>query len=148
MLTRAGMGDTISSGMGTGLAAKDDLDRRVETKLRELYARAGELLEANRWLVLAIANAMLQRRTITGEDIDAIYHGTRGPTVDGAWFHLPATRQRLEDFHLAAVAAHQAHEVTFDIDPPSTPVAAVTALPPPKAAISLTRSWPPPRRHG
>ena len=148
MLTRAGMGDTISSGIGTGLAAKDDLDRRVETKLRELYARAGELLEAYRWLVLAIANAMLQRRTITGEDIDAIYHGTRGPTVDGAWYHLPATRQRLEDFHAAAVAAHQTHEVAFDIDPPSTPVAAVTALPPPKAAISLGRSWPPPRRDG
>jgi cell division protease FtsH len=148
MLTRAGMGDTISSGMGTGLAAKDDLDRRVEAKLRELYDRAGQVLQAHRWLVLAIANAMLQRRTITGEDIDAIYHGTRGPTVDGAWYHLPTTRLGLEDFHLAAVAAHQTHEVSFDLDPPCTPMASVTTLPPPKAAISLGRSWPPPRRHG
>src|SRR3954453_23239107 len=87
MLTRAGMGDTISSGMGTGLAAKDDLDRRVEAKLRELYARAGTLLEANRWLVLAIANAMLQRRTITGEAIEATNPGPRGPTPAGPWTH-------------------------------------------------------------
>ncbi len=144
MLTRAGMGDTISSGMGTGLAAKDDLDRRVEAKLRELYERAEVLLERNRWFVLAIANAMMQRRTVTGEDIDAIYFGTRGPTVDGAWYHLPATRQRLEDFHVAAVAAHETHEVAFDLDPPATPLATVSALPPPRAAISLGRSWPPP----
>ena len=75
--------------------------------------------------MLAIANAMLQRRTITGEDIDAIYHGTRGPTVDGAWYHLPTTRLRLEDFHVAAVAAHETHEVSFDLDPPATPMASV-----------------------
>jgi cell division protease FtsH len=151
MLTRAGMGDTISSGIGTGLAAKDDLDRRVEAKLRELYARAGSLLEANRWFVMAIANAMLQRRTITGEDIEAIYYGTRGPTLDGAWYHLPATRQRLEDFHAAAVVAHQTHEVAFDVDPPATPVAPVATMPPPRAAaVRLGASWPPPppHRHG
>ena len=121
----------------------------MEAKLRELYDRAGEVLEANRWLVLAIANAMLQRRTITGEDIDAIYHGTRGPTVDGAWYHLPATRQRLEDFHVAAVVAHQTHEVSFDIDPPATPLAPGRTMPPPRARrrAASARSWPPPRHH-
>jgi cell division protease FtsH len=148
MLTRAGMGDTISSGVGAGLAAKDDLDRRVEAKLRELYGRAEALLTKERWFVLAIANAMLQRRTVTGEDIDAIYHGARGPTVDGSWYHQPATRQRLEDFHHAAVAAHEAHEVAFDLDPPATPQASVATLPPPRAAIRLGRSWPPPTHHG
>jgi ATP-dependent Zn protease len=150
MLTRAGMGSTISSGIGLGDAAKDELDRQVEAKLKELYGRAAALLQDYRWFVLAIANAMLQRRTITGEDIEAIYRGTRGPTVEGGWYHLTATRQKLEDFHLAAVAAHQTHEVLFNVDPPMTPMATVTSLPPPKAAISLGRSWPPPppRRHG
>ena len=47
------------------------------------------LLQANRWLVLAIANAMLSKRTITGEDVDAIYQGREGPTVDGEWYHRP-----------------------------------------------------------
>ncbi len=149
MLATSGMGNTISSGTGWGLTVKDELDREVEAKLRELCDRAAALLEANRWLVLAIANAMLQHRTVTGEDIDAIYHGTRGPTVDGAWYHLPATRQRLEDFHAAAVVAHRAHEVAFTIDPPSTPMASVHDMPPPRAAAASARaSWPPPRHHG
>jgi hypothetical protein len=149
MLATSGKGNTIAWGMGSGLEVKDERDRQVERSLRELCARAGELLEANRWLVLAIANAMLQHRTITGEDIDAIYHGTRGPTVDGSWDHVPATRQRLEDFHAAAVVAHQAHEVAFTIDPPATPMGAVRDMPPPRAAASSVGApWPPPRRQG
>ena len=151
MLSRAGMGDTISSGFGTGLAAKDDLDRRVEDKLQELFVRATDLLTVNRWFVLSIANAMLVKRTITGEDIEAIYHGTHGPTVDGSWYHRSSTRRLLEEYHAAAVAAHQAHEVSFDVAPPSLPVPAVAVLPPPVAAISLGRSLPPPvppRRRG
>jgi hypothetical protein len=147
MLTRAGMGETISSGVGTGLAAKDDLDRRVELKLRELFDRATVLLEANRWFVFAIANAMLMKRTVTGEDISAIYHGYVGPTVDGTWYHRASTRTTLEEFHRAALAAHEAHEVSFDLAPPAIPLATVTALPPPRAAavIRSGREWPPPR---
>jgi ATP-dependent Zn protease len=144
MLSRAGMGDTITSGTGQGNVSKDEFDRRVEAKLRELFDRAEAMLAEQRWFVLAIANAMLTKRTITGEDIEAIQRGTAGPTVDGAWYHQPGTRRLLEDFHSAAVAAHESHEVAFDIDPPCLPMGTVTALPPPVAAISLGRSWPPP----
>jgi ATP-dependent Zn protease len=150
MIANVGMSNTITVGVGTGLAAKDDLDRRVEVKLRELFERAEVLLRAHRWFVLSIANAMVMKRTITGEDINAIYHGYVGPTVDGSWYHRPSTRTTLEEFHRAAVAAHHAHEVSFDVVPPSTTTGPTfVGFPPPRAAAANGRGrpWPPPRAH-
>jgi ATP-dependent Zn protease len=144
MLSRAGMGDRLSSGLGQGLATKDDLDRRVEAKLHEIFDRATVLLSENRWFVQSVANAMLSKRTITGEDVDAIYQGGDGPTVDGEWYHRPSTRALLEDFHSAARVAHETHEVSFDILPPAMPEASVSALPPPAIAARSVSPWAPP----
>jgi hypothetical protein len=144
MLSRAGMGDRLSSGLGQGLATKDDLDRRVEAKLHEIFDRATVLLSENRWFVQAVANAMLSKRTITGEDVDAIYQGGDGPTVDGEWYHRPSTRALLDDFHGAARRAHEVHEVAFDVLPPAMPEASVTALPPPAMAARSVSPWAPP----
>ena len=41
------------------------------------------MLDDNRRFVLAIAHALETHKTITGEDIDAIFRGTAGPTLDG-----------------------------------------------------------------
>jgi ATP-dependent Zn protease len=143
MMSHAGMGDRLSSGLGQGPATKDALDERVETKLRSIFDRATDLLGEHRWFVLSVANAMISKRTITGEDIAAIYHGNSGPTVDGAWYHEAATQRTLEDFHSAAVRAHEVHEVAFAVAPPRMPEGTVVNFPPPVAAMASS-PWQPP----
>jgi cell division protease FtsH len=123
MLAFAGMGDTIASRSVTigGLrgvteVSEDGTDRQlfetdfgkqVEAKLQELLARVGKLLADNRWFVLAIAHALETHLTITGEDIDAIYRGTPGPTLHGWTYHTDDFRLSYEAYHLSALAAHQ-----------------------------------------
>ena len=48
------------------------------------------MLVEDRRYVLAIAHALETHKTITGEDIDAIFEGGRGPTLDGA-VYTPTT---------------------------------------------------------
>ena len=130
MLRRAAMGDTLSSPMewqGYGDMTATDLDQRVEAKLQERYAVAQQLVRDNRWFVLAIAHALVTRSTILGDDVDAIYCGTQGVMVDGAWYHDPANRVALEAYHARALEAHQMQTVGFAGDIPKPP------LPPPAA---------------
>ena len=128
MLRGAAMGDTLSSPMqvhGWGDATAVDLDQRVEAKLQERYAFAQQLIRDNRWFVLAIAHALVTRNTILGDDVDAIYRGTQGVVVNGAWYHDPANRAALEAYQQRALEAHQAQTVGFAGDIPKPP------LPPP-----------------
>jgi ATP-dependent Zn protease len=118
MLSRAGMGlnltshvpDPANAGMGTAddvsQARRNEFDAAVESKLQELYLRAQKLLDDNRWFLISIAHALQAHRTITGEDIDAIYHGTRGPTLDGAFYHTELFRRDVIEFLQAAREAH------------------------------------------
>jgi ATP-dependent Zn protease len=114
MLSRAAMGDTFTSHevavpLGEpdiGPQYRNDFDVRVERKLRELFDQAMALIEANQWFVMSVAHALQQFKTITGEDIDAIYHGTVGPTVDGRAYRSPSYQQAFSGFHAAARRAH------------------------------------------
>ena len=120
MLAAHGMGSKVGSRLATladmnGVGAADGTDRQfletelgreVEAKLQELLERVRVLLDENRWFVCAIAHALESHLTITGEDIEAIYMGSRGPTVDGAiyrseWF--------LREYGAYIDAASEAH---------------------------------------
>jgi ATP-dependent Zn protease len=146
MLTRAAMGDTLASHDGVfggdGPETGNDLDRRVEVKLRELYQRAERLLEDNRWFVLAVAHALVSRRTITGEDIDAIYRGTRGATLDGSWYHDRYNRMAIERFHVGALAAHDEQSVNAELALPLLPALSLPPPPPLAGTPSLAASHP------
>jgi ATP-dependent Zn protease len=85
------------------------LGRRIEEKLSELLERAEQLLADNRQHVLAVAHALETRKTITGEDVDAIINGTRGPLVDGRMYHEPEFIELAERYHRDAVVAHREH---------------------------------------
>ncbi len=114
MLSRAAMGDTFTSHevavpMGepdVGPQYRNDFDVRVERMLRELFDRAVALVDENRWFVMAVAHALQQNKTITGEDIDAIFHGTVGPTVNGRAYRTDAYLRAFGSFHEAARRAH------------------------------------------
>jgi cell division protease FtsH len=106
---RAAMGSTITSfsEFQAGDVSKGDFDRRVEERLQHLYGIAMNLVVENELYVMAIAHALEEHHTITGEDIEAIFAGTKGPLVDGTWYHTPEFRYVYERFHNAAVDAHE-----------------------------------------
>jgi hypothetical protein len=106
--------------------------RSVEEKLGELYERTARLLDEHRGDVLALAHALEAEKTITGDDVEAIIEGTRGPTVDGRPYHDPAFRQMLERYHDAVLRAHKEHggvevRIPVPVPPPPVEVAAAPA---------------------
>ncbi len=118
----AGMGATVGSrgympgaagATGSVITGEDrnfletELGRRVETRLQELLQRAHGMLVEDRRYVLAIAHALETHKTITGEDIVAIFEGGKGPTLDGDVYHTDDFMISYEAYHLSVVAAHQ-----------------------------------------
>ena len=103
------MGDAITSfteGIA-GESSKGSFDDRVERRLQKLYGQALDLIKENELFVLAIAHALEEHKTITGEDIQAIFTGTKGPAVDGTWYHTPEFRFVYDRYHDAAIEAHE-----------------------------------------
>ena len=85
------------------------LGRRIEGKLDELLHRTQAMLTENRNEVLAVAHALETNKTVTGEDIEAIIEGRRGPLLDGRMYHEPEFAEIAERYHRDALSAHRAH---------------------------------------
>ncbi len=105
---RHAMGTTITSftELTAGDPTKAAFDERVEARLQELFARTVTLIEHEERNVMAIAHALERYHTITGEDIDAIFKGTKGPIVDGTWYQSPEFAFVYKRFHAEALRAH------------------------------------------
>ena len=71
-------------------------------------AETEQMLQDNRRFVLAIAHALETHKTVTGDDIDAIFRGTPGPTLDGWVYHTDDFLLSYEAYHLSTIEAHQA----------------------------------------
>jgi cell division protease FtsH len=106
---RHAMGTTITSftELTAGDPTKAAFDERVEARLQELFARTATLIQQDERNVMAIAHALERYHTVTGEDIDAIFKGTKGPIVDGTWYHSPEFEFVYKRFHAEALRAHQ-----------------------------------------
>jgi cell division protease FtsH len=140
-----GMGMTVSSlsagqrmqtgapgGRGKGsqedaeAVARRMLADRIEDNLTRLLEDAvGALRDNERW-VLSIAHALETHKTVSGEDVTAIFDGTRGPLVDGTVYHNDAFIDRLREYHLAAKQAHQTHSRPQLTLPEPEPAYAIT----------------------
>jgi ATP-dependent Zn protease len=86
-----------------------DFGKAVDAKLQELYRKTWDLLEENRAEILAVGHALEMLKTLTGDDVEAIMEGRRGPNVDGRPYRDPAFRAMLENYHAAVVRAHREH---------------------------------------
>jgi ATP-dependent Zn protease len=143
MLAYYAMGDTIASHaitkaqLGGAQPIESGADRniwdgefgkRVEARLHELYDRTVTILEQNRHEVLAVAHALETRKTITGEDVEAIIEGKRGALLDGRPYHDARFAEELERYHTAAVAAHAQHGDVAERIPVPVPPAPVDLL--------------------
>jgi len=123
-----GMGSTVAShgvthrvGIGGGGRPGEDDKRkkgsllegtlgvRIENKLAELLVTTEKLLSENRAAVLAVAHALETRKTLTGEDVEAIIEGRPGPLVDGTVYKSSRFRQLAEAYHEVVVTAHEQH---------------------------------------
>ncbi|MDQ3784300.1 MAG: AAA family ATPase [Actinomycetota bacterium] len=123
-----GMGSTVAShgvthevgiggggrpGKGEGKSEHELLEgglgERIESKLDELLKRTEDLVETNRLHILAVAHALETNKTVTGEDVEAIIEGRRGPLIDGSVYHTAAFSAIAEDYHRQALAAHKGH---------------------------------------
>ena len=102
-----GSGANLIDGTSRNLL-ETELGSRIEHRLAQLYEEVAELLRAHRHQVLAVAHALEAHKTITGEDVEAIISGTRGPLVDGRAYHQPEFVEVAEAYHQHAVAAHEA----------------------------------------
>jgi cell division protease FtsH len=110
---RGGSGGNI--GFGAQLAPRRDdgiggpLGQRIEQNLEELLKKAESILTERRSNVLALAHALEEHKTLTGEDAIAVLQGTQGPLVDGRPYTDPVLLGELEEYHAAAVEAHRRH---------------------------------------
>jgi ATP-dependent Zn protease len=127
-----GMGSTISSlssgqryqigtpGGGRGKGTQEDTETqarrlladRIEDQLSTLFDQTQALLRENERYILAVAHALETHKTFSGEDVTAIFEGTRGPLVDGTVYTDDAFIERLREYHLAAKQAHQKHSTS------------------------------------
>jgi ATP-dependent Zn protease len=82
---------------------------RIEENLSALLVKAEEILRENERHVLALAHALETYKTFSGEDVEAVLEGRRGPLVDGTPYADDAFIDRLREYHLAAVRAHREH---------------------------------------
>jgi cell division protease FtsH len=140
MLGYAGMGRTIASHSVLGAAdadpIKNDLGRQVEERLRSLLERAHALITGNKRYVMAIAHALEKYKTVSGEDIDAIFSGGKGPIVDGAWYQTDQFVRAYEAYHACALVAHRTQGKLLEPLPEAPQFAGAiattsTPLPPP-----------------
>jgi cell division protease FtsH len=123
-----GMGQTVSSfatgqrlqtgtpggpGKGTNedpqAHARRMLADRIEDNLSTLLTQAGEILRDNERHVLALAHALETYKTLSGEDVVAVFEYQRGPLVDGTPYADDEFIAQLREYHLAAARAHHEH---------------------------------------
>jgi cell division protease FtsH len=126
MESALGMGDTIAAqsviqelaGGGGGYATpidKDDsegrhrasMGNRIEMRLARILDEATKVLHENRLMVLAIAHALETHKTISGEDVAAIFEGRQGPKVNGRDYHHPSFLEVADRYHNEALVAHR-----------------------------------------
>ncbi len=109
-VTKAGDARQLGQSVETGTDRQwleTPFGNRVEARLQELLERVRVILDRDRVMVLAVAHAMEQHRTISGEDVAAIMEGYSGPVVDGHRYHQADFQAELEEYHRSALLAHQ-----------------------------------------
>jgi cell division protease FtsH len=91
------------------LRARNALADRIEDNLSTLLTRTEGILRDNERHVLALAHALETHKTLSGEDVTAVFEGGRGPLVDGTPYADDEFIAALRQYHLAAKRAHREH---------------------------------------
>jgi cell division protease FtsH len=106
---RSGAAAVGAAGDRGSMPGVQKLADRIEDNLSALVVRAEEILRENERYVLAVAHALETHKTLSGEDVAAVFDGQRGPLVDGAPYADDEFIARLREYHSAAARAHREH---------------------------------------
>jgi ATP-dependent Zn protease len=109
MLGSAAMGDSLVSRAAFGqgqMGGGPKFFHEVDAYLHKLLEQARELIVTEERYVMAVAHALEQHKTITGEDVVAIFTGGQGPMVNGAWYQSDGFVAAYRAYHEAALQAH------------------------------------------
>ena len=82
---------------------------RIEDNLGRLLDQVADLLRENRDQVLCLAHALETHKTMTGDDVVAVFEHREGPLVDGRVYADAEFVRQLEEYHASAVQAHREH---------------------------------------
>ena len=123
-------GTRAAAAIGAGgdrgsMPGMEKLADRIEDNLSALLARAEAILRENERHVLAVAHALESHKTLSGEDVTAVFEGGRGPVVDGVTYADDAFIDRLREYHAAAARAHHDHNQPELPLPAATPAYAI-----------------------
>jgi cell division protease FtsH len=118
-----GRGGTLKKGQDPEAQVRHALADRIEDKLHELLGQTEEIIRENRNHVLALAHALETHKTLSGEDVVAVFEHRRGPLVDGTPYADEMFLARLSEYHESAARAHRDHSQ----DQLALPVAPVPA---------------------
>jgi cell division protease FtsH len=133
-----GQGGRKKRGQDPEAELRRALADRIEDNLTSLLARVEAIIRENRRQVLSLAHALETHKTLSGEDVFAVFEHTQGTLVDGRPYADPEFVDRLEEYHDAAASAHRAHgKVEL-----SMPVAATAAAPNGQGAVASLDSGP------
>jgi ATP-dependent Zn protease len=94
---------------------------RIESSLTELMERARVILEEHRREVLSLAHALESTKTLTGDDVRAIFERRPGTLLDGRPYADESFYRDIEAYHRAAVVAHLNHtriRLSLPVPPP------------------------------
>jgi cell division protease FtsH len=117
---------TPGAGDAHGPSPFGRLADRIEDNLSVLLDKAELILRENERHVLALAHALETNKTLSGEDVTAVFEGTRGPLVDGTPYADDEFIARLREYHVAAQRAHRDHSVPQIPMPAAAPAALVS----------------------
>jgi cell division protease FtsH len=92
-----------------------EVGERAEELLAELADRTEVLLTKHRRDVLALAHALEEHRTFSGEDVIAIMERKAGPIVDGRIYDDQGFVDALEAYHADVLRVHQGNAHTMKL---------------------------------
>jgi cell division protease FtsH len=104
-----GQGGRRKKGQDPEADLRRALADRIEDNLTRLLGQVAEILRNNRDQVLCMAHALETHKTLSGDDVVAVFEQRQGPIVDGRPYADPAFIGLLEEYHQAAVSAHRSH---------------------------------------
>ncbi len=122
---------------------------RVEGNLVTLLERARAILVAHRRDVLCLAHALESNKTLTGDDVKAVFERRPGTLIDGRPYADDDFYQEIEAYHRAAVIAHMNHTaIRLTMPVPSTLADRAWAAPPALRAAPEVGAVPQPGPNG
>jgi cell division protease FtsH len=104
-----GGGRKRGQGKDTDADLRHALADRIEDNLSTLLLRTEELLRENRDQVLALAHALETHKTLSGDDVAAVFEHRPGPLVDGTPYGNEEFIAELVTYHESAASAHRDH---------------------------------------